>query len=231
MSKSQKIIICGLKGVGKSSLYQKLIKKHSSNQSQQLKSSPIINYQETLIFLKNCPYLLIDTPPFNLSPQSLIEKEAQQQISELLKNCSLIFWILDLSQEPNNQVEQVNKYLWQFSVPQILIFNKKDLVKDLEYQLTLYQNLGRSQLIPFSVLKNEGLEELTEKIINSLNNQGNFTTDFNLKDGSENENKLNLVIFGPPNSGKSTLMNYLLKKERSLVSKIAGTTQEPVISD
>lgn len=31
-----------------------------------------------------------------------------------------------------------------------------------------------------------------------------------------------------PNSGKSTLMNLLLNKERSLVTEIEGTTVEPV---
>ncbi|CAI2196169.1 13027_t:CDS:2 [Funneliformis geosporum] len=40
---------------------------------------------------------------------------------------------------------------------------------------------------------------------------------------------LKLLIFGSPNSGKSTLMNYLLKENRSLATPTAGTTQEPVI--
>jgi len=47
----------------------------------------------------------------------------------------------------------------------------------------------------------------------------------------QKENRLKLLIFGPPNSGKSTLMNYLLKEKRSLATPIAGTTQEPVISN
>jgi len=47
----------------------------------------------------------------------------------------------------------------------------------------------------------------------------------------QKEKRLKLLIFGPPNSGKSTLMNYLLKENRSLATSTAGTTQEPVISD
>jgi GTP-binding protein len=47
----------------------------------------------------------------------------------------------------------------------------------------------------------------------------------------QKENQLKLLIFGPPNSGKSTLMNYLLKENRSLATPIAGTTQEPVVSN
>ena len=39
---------------------------------------------------------------------------------------------------------------------------------------------------------------------------------------------LRLALFGRPNSGKSTLMNRLLKQERVLVSDIAGTTVDPI---
>lgn len=37
-----------------------------------------------------------------------------------------------------------------------------------------------------------------------------------------------LVIAGPPNAGKSTLLNALLGRERALVSERAGTTRDPV---
>lgn len=42
------------------------------------------------------------------------------------------------------------------------------------------------------------------------------------------KNGINTVIIGPPNAGKSTLMNLLSGYERSIVTSIAGTTRDTV---
>lgn len=37
---------------------------------------------------------------------------------------------------------------------------------------------------------------------------------------------LTVALYGEPNSGKSTLMNFILKKDRAIVTNIAGTTRD-----
>ncbi len=46
------------------------------------------------------------------------------------------------------------------------------------------------------------------------------------KDGKVAYEGLKVAIIGPPNSGKSTLLNFLLKKNRALVSDVPGTTRD-----
>jgi GTP-binding protein len=75
----------------------------------------------------------------------------------------------------------------------------------------------------FSDLSENNLEQLAQKIVQLLPSSEQN------EQSAENQ-PINLLIFGPPNSGKSTLMNYLLQQNRSLVTPRAGTTQEPVIS-
>lgn len=48
------------------------------------------------------------------------------------------------------------------------------------------------------------------------------------KYGNVLKNGIPTVIAGPPNAGKSTLLNALLKEERAIVSPIAGTTRDTV---
>ena len=42
------------------------------------------------------------------------------------------------------------------------------------------------------------------------------------------KNGLKVAILGAPNVGKSTLMNFLSKKEKSIVTDIAGTTRDAI---
>ncbi len=46
--------------------------------------------------------------------------------------------------------------------------------------------------------------------------------------GNVIRNGVQVAIIGPPNAGKSTLLNALLNEERAIVSEIAGTTRDTV---
>lgn len=220
MSKTKKIILLGHQGAGKTAFYQKLIKNYASKQAPTAKIDSGINYTEHLIQFKSNYYFLIDAPAFIPRPQTEIKKAIQKHIKELLEESDLILWIIDASQGIDLATEKLNKYLRQFLNPKILVLNKLDLVEQKEYQISLFRRLGQNYLYPFSAPNTTNLEKIIEKIISLIPSPE--------LPQAEKDNKINLTIFGPPNSGKSTLLNYLLKKNRSLVSPVAGTTQEPV---
>jgi len=85
------IIIIGNKGVGKTALFQQLVKHYSPDKRREnIKPSPVINYTENLIKIQDKTYNLIDTPAFILSPKTEIEKGIKNQTEELLKTSDLI---------------------------------------------------------------------------------------------------------------------------------------------
>jgi len=211
------ITIIGEKEVGKTTFFHQIIKKYSTNVNKN--SSPLINYAEELINISNNTYNLIDTPKFILSPKNEIEKEISKQLEKLLEKSDLILWLVDRITEKSILI---NKILKKIKITKILLINKIDL-SNYEENINPYQILRADYYFPISALKGINIDKLTKKIIKSLPSIAE-------KKEINDEKKINLLIFGAPNSGKSTLMNYLLRENRSLVTPIAGTTQEPVTS-
>ncbi|MDR1670149.1 MAG: ribosome biogenesis GTPase Der [Spiroplasmataceae bacterium] len=214
------ITIIGKEKVGKTTIFRQISKKYSQTKKYK-KISPTVNYVEEEIKIEDNYYKLIDTPSFIFSPKNEIEIGIRKQTDVLLKDSNLICWVVDKVDEESFLLR---KYLKKFEVPQILIFNKEDLINS-EEKLYSYQSLGSQYSSVISALKERGFDELINQIISLV--PSSSKSDFS----KDEVNELKLVIFGPPNSGKSTLMNYLLKANRSLATPIAGTTQEPVISN
>jgi GTPase len=205
------ITIIGEEKTGKTTLFRQIVKKK--------KPAPMVNYVEEIIDIEGNNYKLIDTPQFFLSALTEIEKAKKDQLIKLLKKSDLVLWVIDKITE---NTLLINQYLKKVKVPKFLLLNKVDLVEP-EENFSSYQGLQSECRFFVSALQGTGLDNLTTKIFN-------FLPSFRQGKIASSNKGLNLLIFGAPNSGKSTLMNYLLQENRSIVSPVAGTTQEPVTS-
>ncbi len=77
-------------------------------------------------------------------------------------------------------------------------------------------------------------EDLPNKIINEVKKTSNIIlkeikkTLNDQKVGERIREGFKIAIVGPPNSGKSSLLNYLSKRDAAIVSEIAGTTRDVI---
>lgn len=104
---------------------------------------------------------------------------------------------------------------------EIEIFN---LIKDIEYLIGLCEvNIDYPEYDDIPVLENKIFFQKLEKLINRLNKI--------VATSEANQvfiKPLSVVIVGNPNVGKSSLMNVILNKEKSIVTDIPGTTRDVI---
>ncbi|MFG5142302.1 GTPase, partial [Campylobacter lari] len=158
------------------------------------------------------------------------------------KNSDIIFYMVDGKFLPDDEDKAFFYEMKKLNKPIALVINKIDNKKDEERSWE-FSNFGVKEVFNISVTHNIGIDELcmwAGKFLNEsfldvddeedfesyLENFDENSGDFKLK--TINENHIKVGIIGRVNVGKSSLLNALVKEERSVVSDIAGTTIDPV---
>ncbi|EGR30197.1 tRNA modification gtpase, putative [Ichthyophthirius multifiliis] len=123
-----------------------------------------------------------------------------------------------LNSETEIQRQQsTNQFLGKSS--QILENWRFELIKALSNAEAFIDFESDQDDVEFNILSQT--QEQTQKILNEIKNQLN-----NKNKGEIIRDGIKISIIGKPNSGKSTLLNCLAKKEIAIVSEIPGTTRD-----
>jgi GTPase len=100
--------------------------------------------------------------------------------------------------------------------PPVIAVNKADTPKQSDLAAAFFE-LG-SEVFPISAEHGLGVDTLLDAL----------TSEFPRGEPAEEKIDVNIAIIGRPNVGKSTLLNRLVGRERSIVSEEAGTTRDTV---
>lgn len=213
------IAILGRPNVGKSTLFNRLIGKNHSIVSPKEGVTRDRVY-EKFEWSGNI-FNLVDTGGYIPDTEGLIEKQVVRQ-SELARNeADLIILLVDGQDGITSSDQKLASLIQKMSTPHILVVNKIDHVnhKNLIY---VFHELGLGEPFGISAQANRDIGNLLDEVNILLPKN-------NLKAIKDNE-CINFAIVGMPNVGKSSLMNRLLKTEKSIVTDIAGTTRDSIDS-
>ncbi|MBH0269213.1 ribosome biogenesis GTPase Der [Helicobacter pylori] len=229
------IAILGQPNVGKSSLFNRLARERIAITSDFAGTTRDINKRK--IALNGHEVELLDTG--GMAKDALLSKEIKVLNLKAAQMSDLILYVVDGKSIPSDEDLKLFREVFKTNPNCFLVINKIDNDKEKERSYA-FSSFGAPKSFNISVSHNRGISALIDAVLNALNlNQiieqdldadilESLETPNNALEENKEEEIIQVGIIGRVNVGKSSLLNALTKKERSLVSSVAGTTIDPI---
>jgi GTPase len=208
-----KVAVIGRPNVGKSSLFNKLISKRKAvvddipGVTRDRLEEKVEHYGKV--------FTLIDTGGYELK-DTHIEDHILEQIDIAIQEANLLLFVVDGKTGLHPMDYDIAKRLRKSDKKLILLVNKVDNDKR---DFSEFYSLGIKPVLSCSVSHSLGIGDLLDEIIKHES----------IKACEEKEEDLvRIAISGRPNTGKSTLLNAMIKEKRAVVSSKPGTTRDVV---
>ena len=209
----QTVCLVGKPNVGKSSIFNRLIKENKSI----IMDTPGVTRDRIYgkVEYNNKRFHLIDTGGISLGNDDF-QKDILAQATLAIDEADLVLFVVDGIEDIDASDRKVAEILHRTSKPVIVVVNKLDNDKRKDNLYNFYE-LGFSELIAVSASHNMGINELLNTITKDLP-----------EEDIVDDNTIKFSIIGRPNVGKSSLINAILNEDRAIVSDIAGTTRDAI---
>jgi GTPase len=220
MTKLPTIAIVGKPNVGKSTLFNALIKKRDAIA---LDISGVTRDRHVDVCrTANTTFALIDTGGYETEPEDFIFGEIKVQINSAISESDLLILLMDGAGGITRDDRDILDLLRQSGKKFILAVNKIDVESHSERLYDFYE-LGVETIIPISAEHRRNIDLLMSEIENNI--------PIMHLDIQEERDRLKIAILGRPNVGKSSLVNKILGDYRVIVSEIPGTTRDSIDTD
>ncbi len=228
------IAILGQPNVGKSSLFNRLARERIAITSDFAGTTRDINKRK--IALNGHEVELLDTG--GMAKDALLSKEIKALNLKAAQMSDLILYVVDGKSIPSDEDLKLFREVFKINPNCFLVINKIDNDKEKE-RAYAFSSFGMPKSFNISVSHNRGISALIDAILRALDLNKIIEQDLDAdileslennapEEETKEEEIIQVGIIGRVNVGKSSLLNALTKKERSLVSSVAGTTIDPI---
>lgn len=211
------VSIVGRPNVGKSTLFNRLIGERKAIVHDMSGVTRDRHYGES--FWGGREFNVIDTGGYVPEDDDVMLMGIREQVHIALDESDVILFVVDVETGVTDLDKAIADILRRQDKPVLVISNKSDN-EQRSWQSAEFYGIGFDEIFAISAINGTGTGDLLDRIVELLP----------VKELEEQHEFPKIAIVGRPNVGKSSLVNALLNRERSIVTDIAGTTRDSINS-
>jgi len=212
------VAIVGRPNVGKSTLFNRLVEERKAIEDNVSGVTRDRHYGHAQWNGKF--FSVIDTGGYVTGSDDVYEAEIRKQVKLAVEESDVILFVADCHDGLTDLDKEFADELRGSKKPIYIVANKADN-QEKAFMANEFYALGRSdfEIFPIAATSGSGTGELLDRVVEHFEDEGVEDPDAGIP---------KISILGRPNVGKSSFLNALLGKERSIVTDEAGTTRDAI---
>lgn len=212
------LAIIGRPNVGKSTLYNRIIRKRDAIVDDQPGVTRDRKYADAEWSGVN--FTIVDTGGYLPDSENLIHQAVLNQVHQAIDEADVIAFLVDVTTGITVIDQEIARILKRCNKPIIVAVNKVDNeIRELE--VPAFYQLGLGDPVPVSAINGRSVGDFLDLVIERF-------PAAKLSASGEEEPEIKIAVVGKPNVGKSSFVNAVLGQEKVIVTHIPGTTRDAI---
>ena len=213
------VAIVGRPNVGKSTLFNRLTETKQAIISDEAGTTRDRQYGRCLWCGKE--FSLVDTGGWVVNSDDVFEEAIREQVTLAMDEADVILFVVDVMNGLTDLDDEMASMLRRSKKPVIVVANKVDTY-EMQYGAAEFYAMGLGEeLYCISAANGSGTGDLLDVIVSKFTKDAEETAE---------ENIPRFAVVGRPNAGKSSIINVFLGEDRNIVTDIAGTTRDSILT-
>ncbi len=210
------VAIVGRPNVGKSTLFNRLIEQKKAIMDNLSGVTRDRHYGYGQWCGKY--FTVIDTGGYVHGSEDMFEGAIREQVELAMEEAAVLLFVVDCTTGLTDLDKDFAQVLRKSKKPVLLLANKADTNEKAMNAVEFYE-LGLGEPYPIAAESGSGTGDMLDAMISNFKDEGIENPEAGVP---------RVAILGRPNAGKSSFLNALLGKERSIVTDLAGTTRDAI---
>lgn len=214
------VTIVGRPNVGKSTLFNRLVEGRHAIVNDQAGTTRDRHYGK--VQWNGVEFSVVDTGGWIVGSDDVFEEEIRKQVSITIEESDVILFLVDIQNGLTDLDMSVADILRRVKKrPVLLVCNKTD-ESNMSYGAAEFYKLGLGDPYCISAVNGSGTGDLLDKILTLFPEKED--------EAPVDDNLPRIAVVGRPNVGKSSIINAFIGEDRHIVTDIAGTTRDAILT-